>query len=163
MRALRIRVSNLESQLKASMDRNHEKDKKIIVLGMDRDEAVAQEQLQRREVERLKSTEHTAKIIADLKKSQDYEVEVEARMLPFLDKGIVHAIRQLHPLIEDKKSLVGSYENSFHAEACKKGADFVPFQEDKLAALQATDQELGLPEWVLPLVLHPSFWELLEA
>lgn len=61
-----------------------------------------------------------------------------------MDKGIVHAIRQLHHLAVDKKSLVETYDNNFDVDACWKGADFVPFKGDELASLRA-------------------FWELLEA
>lgn len=97
------------------------------------------------------------------KKLKDYESEIRGQAVPFLDRGIVHAIRQLHQFVPDKKILLDVYENNFDAEACRKGANFVPFQEKELAALRALDAGKGLPEWVPPKPIHPNFWELLEA
>lgn len=130
---------------------------------MERDEALGRARLRWEEVDRLKSTEHTKKIIANFKKSQEYKAEVEAWAVSFLDKGVIHAIHQLHPFVPDKMLLVETFENNYEAKACRKWADFVPFQEDELEALWAIDQERGFPEWVPPPVLHPSFWELLET
>lgn len=71
-------------------------------------------------------------------------------------------VRQLHYLIPDKKVLAEAFDNTFDAEACRRAADFVLYQEDELAALRAADQERGLPEGVPPVVLRPSFLDLLE-
>lgn len=81
-------------------------------------------------MEHLRSAEHNEKIISDFKGSREYESEIEVRAIPFFDKGVIHTIRQLHHLVFDKKSLVDVHDNSFDAEACRKGTDFVPWQED---------------------------------
>lgn len=88
---------------------------------------------------------------------------MEARAATFLDKGAAHVIRQLHPFISDNAVLVKAYDNSFNAEACRKGADFVPFQDDELATLRAIDEGHNLPKWVPPPVVRPLFWFLLET
>lgn len=55
------------------------------------------------------------------------------------------------------------YDNNFDTEACRRGADFVPYSEEELSALRAWDSSKGLEEWVLPEPIHPTFWKLLEA
>lgn len=77
----------------------------------------------------MKSAQHRDNIITDFKKPQDYELEIRAQGIPFLDKGVIHAIHQLHHLVPDKKLMLDVYDNNFDVEAYRKGADFVSFQE----------------------------------
>lgn len=117
-RALCMRVSSLENQLRIAKDKNVEKSKKIIILEMDREGALERVQLRRQEVERLKSAEHMEKIIADFMESREYEAEIKVQAITFFDKGVIYAIRQLHHLEPEKKSLVDVHDNNFDAEAC---------------------------------------------
>lgn len=163
VQSLRIEVAQSDSRLKAVEDQNLENDKKLVVLGIDKDEAVERLRAQEREVQLLRSAEYKECLIADFKKSREYESEIKARAVSFFHKGVIHVIRQLHHLVPDKMSLVDVYKNNFDAEACRKGADFVPFEEDELESLRALDEEKGLPEWTPPERVHPTFWELLKA
>lgn len=119
LRVVRIWLSQTEGQLKAFEDKTLEKDKKILVLEIERNESLGYAQLQSAEVGRLKSAEHIQENISDFKKSWEYEAKIEARAVPFLDKGIIHTICQLHHLVPDKRSLVAVYDNTFNTEACR--------------------------------------------
>lgn len=58
VRGLRIRVSQTKSRLKAAEDSSLEKDKQIVVLGMDKEEPIGLLRAQEQELEALKSTNH---------------------------------------------------------------------------------------------------------
>lgn len=130
---------------------------------MKQDDTLQLLQARERDLKILKSADHQDTIIANFKKSQDYELEIKGQAVPFLDKGIVHAIRQLHQFVLGKKLLLDVYENNFDAEECRKWVNFVPFQEEELAALRALDTKKGLPEWfrLSPSILtFGNFWKL---
>lgn len=160
---LEARKIQSDQRLKAAEDLNLEKDRELAVLREEKNEAVRLLQARLREVMSLRSPEYKESIIANYQKSERYESELDARAAPFFDKRAAHIIRQLHPLISDKNLLVEAYDNHFAADACKKGAAFVPIAEDDLEEIRRFDAEQDLPELVPPTPVHPTFWELRDA
>lgn len=163
MGELKVKVSQSDERLNHAEDQNLEKDRELALLRTEKSEAVWLVDAKTWEVASLRSADYKECIIADFQKTGRYKSEIEDRATAFFGKGVVHAIRQLHHLVPDKKLLVEVYNNSFEAEGCKKGADFVPLQGEELEVLQAFDSNKGLPEWVPPAPAHPTFWELQEA
>lgn len=73
---LRIRNSQTESHLKASESGSLEKDRKLLVLGREKDEALQLLKARDLELEAMKSAAHKDNIIADFKKFEEFKVVV---------------------------------------------------------------------------------------
>lgn len=167
---LRVRMSQTEGRLKASEDSALNKNRELTILRAERDaasrgrnEALEIIEAQKLELEHLKSAAYKDDIIAEFKRSAEFEQAVDVEAASYLDKGIVHAIRQLHRFVPDKRLLVDMFANNFDAEECRSGTDFVPYTDEELKAVREVDASKGLGDWVPPEPVHPNFWELLDA
>lgn len=110
---LNLKNSQTESRLKLPESSALEKDKQLLILGREKDDALQllknrDEEVEalKAELEALKSASHKENIITDFKASAEYKAALRKETVPYLDKGIVHVIRQLHPFVPNKRLLV---------------------------------------------------------
>lgn len=102
-------------------------------------------------------------MIDNYKSSVEYNAELGREADSFLDKGCIHVICQLHPYFEGKSILLRAFEANFDNEACKQGADFVPFTTEEMDALRERDEQRGRAAWNPPPPSNPTFWDLLDG
>lgn len=163
MGALKVKVCQSDERLKYAEDQNFEKDKELAFLRTEKSEAVRLMNVRTQEVASLRSAEYKECIIADFQKTERYKSEIEIEPSLSSIRGLYMLSANCTILFLIKKLLVEVYNNSFEAEVCRRGADFVPLLREELDALQASDSNKGLLEWVPHAPAHPPFRELLEA
>lgn len=134
-----------------------------VSLNIAHDEAIASRIVTQEELNLCKSDRYKKNIVDDFKSSAEYNEVIGREAGSFLDKGCVHIIRQLHPYFEDKSIILRDFEANFDNEACRQGANFVPFTAEEMDALRERDEQRGRVVWNPPPLSNPTFWDLLDG
>lgn len=153
-------MADLKEKLARPEGRVVELEATNVTLNTTRDEAIAGRIAVQEELTYCKSENYKKNIIDDFKSSVEYNAEMGREANSYLDKGCVHIIRQLHHHFEDKSILLKAFEANFDNEACKRGADFVPFTVEEMDALRERDEQRGRVVWNPPPPSNPNFWDL---
>lgn len=129
-------VADLREKLARFESRATKLEATNVTLNTARYEAIAGSIDVQEELTYCKLENYKKNIIDDFKSSAKYNAEMGREVGSYLDKGCVHIIRQLHPHFKDKSILLKAFETNFDNEACRWGADFVPFTAKEMDALR---------------------------
>lgn len=156
-------MAKLRERLLKAEERVEELEATNFALNTARDEAIAGCISTQEELNFCRSDTFKKNIIDDFKSLTTYHEEIDREARSFLDKGYVHIIRLLHPHFKDKSVLLRAFSTNFNNEACRKGADFVPFTAKEMDALRERGEKRGRPFWNPPTPCKPTFWDMLKG